>query len=523
MWKKIAFGLVGVFVVVLLVLFLWARSILASDAVQVALARQISNAIGQPVTIRALHASIYPRIGVTLQDVGIGASSQIRVKTLDVGTDVRALLSRRIEHAALHLDGAHVELPLLPLTLGSASPTSAPTGSTSSPIEIVSIDEIMLTGIEIVSGGRTLHGDIELVPQGKGVVVKRVTLAADDMSLTATGTIADLAGPTGDLTVNAGALDVDRLVSFFNDFSAGLPPSAASTTTAVPPPAATPATPSARHLTIALNAQRATIGGLAIDRMNGHALIDNTAFAIEPLTFGFFGGTYNGGLTVTLGTTAPTFHWKAALAGFDVAAATAYAGSPNIVTGRLSGTIDLHGTGSDAATAMRTVAGTVRVDITNGLVRNLGIVRSVGAATSMNLAGLKQAAAGASANADEAFTRLGATMTVASGSASTQDLRFEATDLILLASGTVRLDGGAMDLKGQVQLSDALSRQMPATFQRATQENGRVVLPATITGPAAAPSVKVDAGDVAKRALRNTVNEQAPALLKKGLSGLMRK
>lgn len=70
--------------------------------------------------------------------------------------------------------------------------------------------------------------------------------------------------------------------------------------------------------------------------------------------------------------------------------------------------------------------------MTNGVVGNLGIVRSVGAATSMSLEGLKQASAGAA-------------------------------------------------------------------------------------------SVKIDAGDIARRALKNTATEVAPTLLKKGLSGLMRR
>jgi hypothetical protein len=54
-------------------------------------------------------------------------------------------------------------------------------------------------------------------------------------------------------------------------------------------------------------------------------------------------------------------------------------------------------------------------------------------------------------------------------------------------------------------------------------DNGRVVLPATITGTFAAPIVRVDSADLAKRALRNTVKEQAPALINKGLNRLMRR
>lgn len=47
---------------------------------------------------------------------------------------------------------------------------------------------------------------------------------------------------------------------------------------------------------------------------------------------------------------------------------------------------------------------------------------------------------------------------MAEGSASTRDLRFESNDLLLTAAGAVRLDGSAINLAGQVQLSDKLSQ-----------------------------------------------------------------
>jgi hypothetical protein len=54
---------------------------------------------------------------------------------------------------------------------------------------------------------------------------------------------------------------------------------------------------------------------------------------------------------------------------------------------------------------------------------------------------------------------------------------------------------------------------------RYTQEEGRVTLPVTITGPAAAPSVHVDVAAVAGRAIKNRVQEE----LKKGLDRLFKR
>src|SRR5687768_15334856 len=80
-------------------LFLWARAVLGGDTVRRALAAQISGALGQPVAIGSIDTSIFPTLTVGLGDVAIGDPVRIHVKTLDVRTNIRALLSRRIEGA----------------------------------------------------------------------------------------------------------------------------------------------------------------------------------------------------------------------------------------------------------------------------------------------------------------------------------------------------------------------------------------------------------------------------------------
>ncbi len=243
-------------------------------------------------------------------------------------------------------------------------------------------------------------------------------------------------------------------------------------------------------------------------------------FALDPLSFGLFGGTYNGALSVALNEAVPSFHWTAQLAGIDVAAATAFAGSPNMVTGKLAGLVDLSGSGHDAATAMKTVRGKTRLDITNGVVKNLGLIRAVTAATALSMQGLQQAAA-TRTDSDEAFSRLGATIAIADGVASTDDLKFEATDLALTTAGRVNLTSLTLDFKGRVQLSEALSKQSNATLVSVTGDQGRITLPATISGNASAPLVRIDAGDMAKRALRNAANVQGQKLLGGRIGGLL--
>jgi AsmA protein len=272
-------------------------------------------------------------------------------------------------------------------------------------------------------------------------------------------------------------------------------------------------------LSITLSTESARMGTLMLDGLAGRARISSEAMTLDPMRFGLFGGKYEGTAAFSLGQT-PDFRVNAALSGLDVAAMMAFAGSPGTMTGRLSGTIDLAGAGTDAATAMRSARGTSRVDIANGTVRNLGLVRTIIIATS----GRSDAMSGSSdVSRDERFSRLRSTLAIAGGGASTRDLIFESDDLLLSASGSFRLDASAIDLAGQVQLSEALASRAGRDLVRYTQEQGRPTLPVRITGSAANPQVTVDVAGVLQRAITNRATEEVQKAMKKGLGGIFRR
>lgn len=511
MVKKVVLGIVVLLVVVSVGLFFWARTILATDTVREALAAQLSKAIGQPVTVQAVSATIYPRVTVTLGGVSIGPASEITMNTLDVGTGLGALLSRRIEGATLHLNGARLMLPLPPLNLGGGSSESS-----GAPIELVSVDEVVLKDVEIVSRGRTVRGEIDIRPHGTtAATIRNISLTADAAHIDGSGEITNLSGPVGTIDLKAGAIDLDQLMAFASDFVEGS--GATATTAGASTPKGAAAAPP--DLTLSLTADRATMAGVSLDSVAGRARLKGDTLNIDPLTFNLFGGSYAGALATTLDGT-PTFRWKAALKNVDVAAVTAFAGNPGVISGRLAADVDLAGTGIDAASAMKTARGTTRVAITNGSVKNLALVRAAVAATSLNPQAVVASSQGPH---DEPFSDLGATLAIANGAASTQDLHFVSKDIRLDAGGALKLDGSAVQLTGQVQMSEELSKQANPNLVRVAQQNGRITLPITITGVAGRYSIQIDAASLAKRALTNEVKGQAQEAIKKGLGGLLRR
>jgi uncharacterized protein involved in outer membrane biogenesis len=512
MIKKAAIAIVALLVFLSAAGFFWARSILATDTVRTALAAQISAAIGQPTTIRGISAGIYPRVTVILEGVTIGQPARIQAETLRLGTDFRALLSRRIEHGSVRLDKARIELPLPPL--GSPGTPSTGTASGGWPVEIVSIDDVLLNDVQVVSGGRMLRGDIEAVPHGNALTLRKVSLKAEDTNINATGEITDLAGPVGAIDLKAGTLNLDRLLTFLAEFSSGFgTPGRAGSRQASGPAGGKP-----MDVTLTLNADRATMGALALERLTGKARVTREGVSVDPVEFGLFSGQYKGSLAVSLADTL-ALRLRAALSNIDVAAATAFAGSPGTITGRLSGRVDLTGNGADFSKIVDGIRGTARVDIKDGVVKNLGLVRTVVIATSMRSDA--QPPAARSSN-DEHFSQLGATLAVANGAARTNDLLFESPDVTLKAAGSVQLNGSAIDLKGNIQLSEALSQQAGRDLYRYTQEQGRVTLPAAVTGSAQSPAVRIDVGEAATRAVKNKLNEEATKAINKALGNIFK-
>jgi uncharacterized protein involved in outer membrane biogenesis len=503
--RKIAIGVLVVLLLMWLVGFFWVRSMFARDAVRAALASQISSAIGQPVSIDSIGVSIFPRIAVRLSGVSIGRPPRIQAKSLRLATDFGALLSRKIVHGTVHLDGARVEFPLPPF--GSTSASTPEQHGRAWPLEIVSIDEIVLNNVEVVSGGRTLRGDFGIIPHGAGATLRKISLVADDTSITGTGEIKNLAAPVGEISLKAGTLNLTRLLDFLSAFSSRSGMSARTTSL---PAARTPPT----DLTVMFSADHATMGALRLEKISGRARVTQQNVTLSPIEFGVFDGSYKGTMVLSPNPS-PIFRSAAVFSNIDVAALTASAGSPGVLSGRLSGRMELAAQGADPSGALNSARGTARVDIQNGVVKGLGLVKTIVIATSMRA----DARSTGRASSNEPFSQLGATLVIGNGTAHTSDLRFQSPDVLMNAAGSFQLNGSAIDLKGNVQLSDALSQQAGRDLLRYTQEQGRVTLPVTITGPAGAPAVQIDVANLAGRALQNKAKET----INKALGDLFRR
>jgi uncharacterized protein involved in outer membrane biogenesis len=508
--KRVALALIIVVAVAGVAVALIGRSLLTGERVRAALAAQVSSALGQPVTIEGLTASIYPRVTVDLTGVGIGAPPGIRLQSMQFVTNLGALFSRRIEHAGVRIDGAQITLPLPAFRAVAAGAPTNQEASGRPTVEIVSVDEISLRNVAIVRGDRTVKGDVELVPRGNGVDLRRVALTADEAAIEVTGTLTSLNPLEGTLDARAERVNFDRLMQFMSDFVATDP---RGTTTGN-------ASAAAGRVTVNLAIANATTGSLALSDVKARATVTPAALTLESLGFGVFEGRYEGALQLAM-QTPPHFTWRGDVSRVNVSALMAFAGAPASVTGTLNAAIVLEGTGVEMEQALRTARGTAVVRITDGTVAGLSLVPTLVVATSGRggYAASAQRAMDSHATAkhDERFSTLAASLSVANGIVRIPDLALSSSDVDLTAAGTLTLANLTTNLAGRARLSETLSKQAGTDLYRYAQEGGRVTLPATVKGPLGNLTVGIDIANAAQRAIRNRLNEEATKAIERNL------
>lgn len=444
-------------VVIALILGGWlvAQHMLGSDLVRSTLEQQLSDRLGQPVHIGAASASIYPRVGVDLRDVTIGSSSGITVGRVQLGTGLRALLSHQIANAEVVVADGRIPWPL-PFAL---TPTSS-SGGASTGITITSINRIAFQNITIVSSLPPLTVSLDAALDGDRIEIGQLDARTGKTRLHASGALDSISRMSGTLNVT-GDLEVD-----------GYDATGLSATVAL------------AHDTITL----------------------------APLAFGILNGRFQGRLVANLAGAAPRVEVAGDVTNVDMAQVMQRSGAPGALTGKLHGHIQVSAVGSDGTALVRTASGKLNVEIANGTIPHLDLVRTV-------VLAFGKPDAAASAGSGSAFDSLGGPFALANGTVSSDALALRSRDFDMDASGRLHLESGAVDSRGNVVLSSDLTAQAGTDLRRYAAQDGRVIVPVTVSGTLTKPTPFVDVAAAAQRAVGNEVKRR----LGKFVGGLIKK
>ncbi len=466
----------------------------SGDGLRRAIEQQATAFLGQPVTVGRARARLFPRTAIHLGDVRIGEPARVTLADVDVSTDVGELLSRRIEDATITIANSRIEMPL-PFTIpsGSEGDGSAPSANASnSVVDIVSIRTIALDGIAVASRGKEVRVSAESSLVGDRLTLHRFEARSGTTTLDAEGEIDLAPNVVARLKAQANKLDVDELLALADAFT---PPQPSSQ-------AAAPSAP--MKIAARVSAETATAGGVEVRQFASELDVNGDRVVLSPLTFQLFGGRYQGAVSAELGKSL-SLTIKSRLQDLNVAQLAAFAGSPDTISGTLTGAGTFSGSGPDIAAVLKSARGMGTATIANGAIRRLNLIRTV-------VLFFGRPAPDTAGGTDQ-FERIDASFSLANQSLRAEPFSMRSRDADIVGSVTLHVDSQTLDGMADLSLSEELSKQAGTDLVRFTREGNRVVLPARISGTLASPRLTIDAAAATKRGLRNEVERRLKGLL----------
>jgi uncharacterized protein involved in outer membrane biogenesis len=502
MARRLILVAVGVILAVVVVIAASVYWFLSGDGVRAALENQATRWLGQRVTIGTAAARLFPRPGISLRDVRVGDPVRIMLADVQVSTGLEPLWSRRIEDAEVAVSDSRIDMPL-PFALpaagaGTARPPSTAPPSTAPPstsaVQIVSIRSIKLRNITVASRGREIKVSADSSLSSAHLNLDRFTAASGTTSLEASGLVELSPRLDAQVQVKAGHLDVDDLIALADAF-APRPTNRG--------PASSGALPG--RVVARVSAGTARASGVDVRQFATTLVAQGNRITLSPASFQLFGGTYRGALDIDSQVGVLRATVRAQVADIDVAQLASFGGTPDTISGHLSGTGTFNGRGVTLGDAIAAATGEGKVTIVNGALKRLGLVRTV-----VLFFGRPASDAGASS---DAFERIDATFALIHQVVAASALSLHSTDVDLVGQGSLTIPTKALDGHMDLSLSEALSAQAGTDLARFTREDNRVLLPAVIGGTLGAPRLTIDAGAAIRRGLRNEVQRRLKDIL----------
>jgi AsmA protein len=256
--------------------------------------------------------------------------------------------------------------------------------------------------------------------------------------------------------------------------------------------------------TIALPAL--TVEPLRLERIEAQFTVAGTRLTFAPTTFVLEKGTHSGRLTLALDRDPPRWTSDSRIEGLDVGALLdALAGRDAKIDGR--GRLDAKVEGRIQPDFVLGLDGQARVALADGVIHDFPLVATVNRA-------LRLAQAEGS---DTRFERLAATLALARGVATTEDLRIDAGDLRFEAAGQIGFDG-ALDLRGRAIVSAERVAEAVASVPavaRAKNSSGEIAIPLTIAGTMDAPRFGLDLATAVREGVRDELMRRLRGFIRK--------
>ena len=486
--------IIALAVVLIAAVFLARRSLMQGE-LRGAVETRLSATLGMPVSIGRLEVSVIPRLSVSGSDVRLGAAHgqapALTIAGIRLVPRFWPLLSGRVVIDELQLEGFTASV--LRGRGGQWHVPSAVPAPTSGGHGGIVIERVRLTDSRIrVFEEDSTGGEIRERASMDDI---QADVVATDGGLRLSPIAGRIGGATfsGDASVNVQAVHLQFAAKSISDGDLpallGLLGSDRPELLRLPNPAS---------LSVGIRVDRAgsrlsgkgdlrasevVVEPLHLEDFEAPFTLNGSRLEFAPATFTMYGGAHQGRIGVDTASSPAMWTMDSRLTSLDAGDfLTALNGSD----GRLDGTAAFSAAlrGRLGEPLAQTVSGRATVEVIDGVIRDFPLLAAVGRA--LRLAEQQ--------GSDTRFSRLSATLTIAAGGATTDDLVLQSDDLRVQAAGRIGSDG-ALALRGVAVLSPERSSAAIASIHELKgmrNRRGEVEVPLTIAGTLDSPSFGVD-------------------------------
>jgi uncharacterized protein involved in outer membrane biogenesis len=244
---------------------------------------------------------------------------------------------------------------------------------------------------------------------------------------------------------------------------------------------------------------------LRVERFESPLAIDRSTVTFAPATFELYGGTHKGTITFNSAATPAVWTIDGRVTGLNSGEfLRELNGGDQRVDGTAAVTATLRGhLGQPLA---QTLAGRMRVEVSDGVVRDFPLLAAIGRALKL----------GEQQGPDTRFSRLAATLALASGAATTEDLVLESSDLRVQAAGRIRADR-SLSLRGIAAVSAQRSASAIASIHELKglrNSRGEVEVPLTVSGTLDAPSFEIDIESMIRKGIADELRRRIRRIIR---------
>lgn len=250
---------------------------------------------------------------------------------------------------------------------------------------------------------------------------------------------------------------------------------------------------------------------------------DGGVLKLDPLTATLFGGQQSGAMTADLRNAAPVFTVKSKLTNIDTnQMLTAISPLHGVLSGALSGNVDLQATARPNEDLARGLNGNVQIQMGQGKLAGIHLLNEM-ASIAKFLGYAKQ---------QDNFTnivKLSGSMNIQNGLANTNDLFLDLGQGTISGAGTIGLADQTLKMKVTSVLSKEFAQkgspggQIGGLLTTAlSNQKGELVVPALISGTFAQPRFQPDPEQIASMKLKGLLPTASnPAALTTGIKGIV--